>query len=72
MDFYFMQPVLAGTPESEWSKAEYFRRYAGYGDASGGTGNALWGAAARYAATGTEADYERMVEKLDKMTFLYF
>ena len=71
MDFYFRGPILAGTRESEWSKPEHFRRYGGYGDSSGWTGHALWGAAARYAITGTSADYERMLEKLEKMTFFY-
>ena len=71
MDFRFTQAVPAGTPESEWSKPEYFRKYDGIGDASGWTGNAVWAAAARYRVTGTEADYERMVEKLRKAMFGY-
>ena len=71
MDFYFTQPVLAGTPESEWSKDEYFERYAGYGDSAGWTGTALWGAAARYQSTGTDADYERMLTALESMAFMY-
>ena len=70
-DVDFTQPVLAGTPESEWSKPEYFERYDGIGDASGWTGTALWGAAARYSVTGTDADYERMVERLSHMALLY-
>ncbi len=71
MDFRFTQPVPAGTPESEWSKAEYFRKYDGYGDAAGWTGTAVWAAAARYRVTGTEADYERMLGKLEKAMFMY-
>ena len=70
-DVDFTQPVLAGTPESEWSRPEVFQRYDGIGDASGWTGTALWAAAARYAVTGTPADYARMVEKLEAMAFLY-
>jgi len=71
MDFRFTQPVPAGTPEEEWAKPEYFRKYDGYGDASGWTGTAVWAAAARYQVTGTDADYERMVDKLEKVMFLY-
>jgi hypothetical protein len=71
MDTHFAKIVPYGTPESEWSKPEYFERYDGYGDASGWTGTAVWAAAARYRATGTTADYERMLTKLEKAVFLY-
>jgi len=71
MDFRFTQPVPAFTPEEEWSKPEYFRKNDGYGDASGWTGTAVMAAAGRYRATGTEADYERMVDKLEKLMFMY-
>ena len=71
MDFRFTQAVPSGTPEEEWSKPEYFRKYDGYGDASGWTGTAVWAAAARYRSTGTEADYMRMLEKLEKAMFMY-
>ncbi len=71
MDVDFVDAVLAGTPESEWSRPEHFRRYDGRGDSSGWTGTALWGAAARYAVTGTEADYARMLDRTEAVTFLY-
>ena len=71
MDIEFTTHALAGTPESEWSSEAYFRKYDGRGDSSGWTGTALWGAAARYAVTGTEADYERMLTKTESMAFLY-
>ncbi len=71
MDTHFTKTVPYGTPEAEWSKAEFFGRYDGYGDASGWTGTAVWAAAARYRATGTAADYERMLTKLEKAVFLY-
>lgn len=71
MDIDFTTAVLAGTPESEWSKPEYFRTYDGIGDSSGWTGTALFGAAARYAVTGTEADYQRMLTKVEAMMFMY-
>jgi len=71
MDFRFTKPVLAGTPEAEWTKPEYFERYDGYGDASGWSGTALGGAAGRFRATGTDADYERMVDMLEEVMFQY-
>ena len=71
MDTHFTTVVPYGTPESEWSKPEFFERYDGYGDASGWTGTAVWAAAARYRSTGTTADYERMLTKLEKAVFLY-
>lgn len=71
MDAHFTTTVPYGTPESEWSKPEYFERYDGYGDASGWTGTAVWAAAARYRTTGTAADYERMLSKLERAVFLY-
>jgi len=71
MDFRFTEAIPAGTPEYEWSKPKYFRKYDGYGDASGWTGTAVWAAAARYQVTGTDADYERMLEKLEGAMFLY-
>lgn len=71
MDLEFMQPALVGTPEEEWSSAEFFRQYDGRGDSSGWTGTALWGAAARYAVTGTAADYERMIASMEALALLY-
>jgi hypothetical protein len=71
MDFRFTQPVPYGTPESVWSQPGYFRKYDGIGDASGWTGTAVWAAAARYRVTGTDADYQRMFEKLRKAMFGY-
>ncbi|NOZ01051.1 MAG: hypothetical protein GXP54_04080 [Deltaproteobacteria bacterium] len=71
MDVRFTKTVLAGTPEHEWSKPEYFRMYDGYGDASGWSGTALGGAAGRYASTGTDADYDRMLSMFEKVMFQY-
>jgi hypothetical protein len=71
MDTDFTGPVPYGTPESEWSKPEHFERYDGYGDASGWSGTALLGAAARYQATGTAADYERLVDMAADVMLLY-
>jgi len=71
MDFRFTKPVPTGTPEAEWTKPEYFRKYDGYGDASGWSGTAMGGAAGRFRATGTDADYERMVTMLEEVLFQY-
>lgn len=70
-DRYSTIPIAPGTPEEVWGDPAIFERYNGYGDASGWTGLALSAAAARYRATGTEADYERMQGKFDSMMFLY-
>ncbi len=71
VDVDFTQQVTTGTPESEWSKPEYFRKMNAYGDASGWTGTAVLAAAGRYRATGTDADYDRMLRQLEGMMFLY-
>ena len=71
VDVDFTQQVPLGTPEHVWSAPEVFRKMNAYGDASGWTGTAVLSAAARYSATGTAADYERMLAKLEGMMFLY-
>jgi hypothetical protein len=71
MDTNLAKIVPCGTAESEWSKPVCFERYDGYGDASGWTGTAARAAAARYRTTGTAADYERVLTKLEKAVFLY-
>lgn len=55
-----------GTPESTWGSPEAFRHWADHGDAAYYTGYFLYGAAHRYAVTGTDADYARMVGLVDK------
>ena len=67
---YFTERISPGTPEEEWSRPEYFERLEGFGDASGWTGTVLQGAAARYQVTGTQADYDRMIELFESMAFL--
>ena len=71
MDVRFTKTIPAGTPESEWSAAGVFERYDGYGDASGWSGTALLGAAARFQTSGSEADYERLLTMAEHVTFLY-
>lgn len=71
MDIDFLEPMPAGTPESTWNRAETFERLDGYGDAAAWTGVGLWASAARYKATGTTADYERLVQRSDEMMRMY-
>jgi len=71
MDLSFTGPVPYGTPEAEWSDPSHFRRYDGYGDSSGWTGTALLGAAGRYAATGTDADFQRLVHAAEDALLQY-
>ena len=67
----FKAPVPAGTPESEWGAPENFELYIGKGDAAMWSSAALSGALYRYAATGTEADYQRMEEHLRLIVRLF-
>ncbi len=71
VDIDFTQPVPPGTPEAEWSQPEMLEQMNAYGDSSGWTGTAAWAAAARYRVTGTAADYERMLAKLESTAFFY-
>lgn len=70
-DLEFTQGMPPGTPESVWGDPQYFKEYDGFGDGSGWTGTALQAAAARYAMTGTQADYDRMLDNFETMAFLY-
>ncbi|MBW2702579.1 MAG: hypothetical protein JRF33_17305, partial [Deltaproteobacteria bacterium] len=60
----FTGPMPGSTPESEWSLLENFDRWAGSGDAAIWTGAALVSDIFRYTQTGTEADYQRMEDKV--------
>lgn len=71
VDLIFTAAMPPGTPESEWTAPEVFEQMDAYGDASGWSGTAVFGAAARYQTTGSPADYERMVTMLEGMMFLY-
>ncbi|MBM4352183.1 MAG: hypothetical protein FJ109_00060 [Deltaproteobacteria bacterium] len=70
-EFLYTEPMPPGTPESLWGAAEKVQTYTGHWDSAGWTGTALQAAAARYAMTGTEADYERMLSQLEAMMFMY-
>lgn len=58
--------MAPGTPEASWASAEAFKTYADWGDAAFYLGMHLTGAAHRYAVTGTDADYARMVDLVDR------
>lgn len=60
-----------GTPESVWGAREAFSHYSGHGDSAIWTGTMLNGLIMRYLATGTEADYQRMVEVVEVMLRLF-
>jgi hypothetical protein len=70
-DYEFTQPMPPGTPEEVWGDPQYFRKYSGYGDSGGWTATALHAAAARYAVTGSDADYQRMLEHFEQTAFQY-
>lgn len=55
------------TPEQEWSDPARFHHWAGLGDSGIWTGAALVSDIFRYAATRTEADYQRMEDKVRTM-----
>lgn len=52
------------TPEAEWSSLNRFSHWAGAGDAAIWTGAALVSDTFRYAVNGTEADYQRMENRV--------
>ncbi len=58
----FKNAVAPGTPEAEWGSLDNFAAYTGFGDGAIWTGAAINAAALRYVVTGTQADYDRMVE----------
>ncbi|HOX44052.1 MAG TPA: hypothetical protein PK668_10670 [Myxococcota bacterium] len=63
----FNRAMPGDAPEEEWGALDSFGGYAGEGDAAIWTGTALVADAFRYAATGTEADYQRMEDKTRAM-----
>jgi hypothetical protein len=60
----FVAETPAGTPEEEWGSLEHFSNYNGFGDSAIWTGVALNAFLLRYLETGTEADYQRMEDKV--------
>lgn len=67
----FAGPTPPGTPEAEWSARDHFEGWAGVGDGAIWTGSALNAAALRFAATGTDADYGRLVERTKDLLRLF-
>ena len=68
-DLQTAEPVFTGampadTPESVWGDPAVFHHYAGNGDSAIWTGAATNADIFRYAVTGTEADYERMEDRI--------
>ena len=66
LTYYTTEYIAPGTPEGEWADPELFQEYKDHGDGAFYMGNFLFSAAHRYAVTGTEADYERMVQLLER------
>ena len=60
----FTRAMEAGTSESVWTSPDNFRAWTGAGDSGIWTGTALNAFILRYLETGTEADYQRMEEKV--------
>lgn len=56
-----------GTPEEVWADPATFDGYRGAGDSAIWTGTALNAFILRYLFTGTEADYQRMEDKVEVM-----
>ena len=67
----FKQVIKPDTPEEEWSKPELFQDWSGKGDGAIWAGTALIAYVLRYANTGTEADYQRMVKKVKQVLRLF-
>jgi len=70
-DRVFAGETLAGTPEATWGDPGHFARWAGAGDAAIWTGKALAAYALRYVETGTEADYQRMEDKVRRLLTMF-
>ncbi|MCZ7583219.1 MAG: hypothetical protein M5R36_07710 [Deltaproteobacteria bacterium] len=59
-------PMPPGTPEETWADPAIFDEYRDHGDGAFYMGMQLSAAALRYAATGTDGDYWRMIALLEK------
>ncbi len=60
----FNERIAGDMSEAEWSQLSRFNGWAGAGDAGIWTGAALVSDAFRYAVNGTEADYQRMEDRV--------
>jgi len=66
VNFETHDEMPAGTEEAVWSDPAQFGEWDDHGDAAYYMGYFTYAAAHRYAVTGTDADYERMVELLER------
>ena len=66
VNFETLDEMPAGTDEAVWADAAQFTEWDDHGDAAYYMGYFTYAAAHRYAVTGTEADYQRMVELLQR------
>lgn len=64
MERDFTESIPAGTSEATWSSLEKFAGYGGSFDGAIWTGVALNAYLMRYLVTGTQADYQRMEDKV--------
>ncbi|MBS2025378.1 MAG: hypothetical protein JST92_23500, partial [Deltaproteobacteria bacterium] len=55
-------PMTPADPESKWSDEQYLEAWDDYGDSANWTGHAAIAATFRYAVTGADADYARMLK----------
>ncbi len=67
----FTGETLAGTAEATWGDPGHFARWSGTGDTAIWTGKALAAYVLRYVETGTEADYQRMEDKVRRLLTLF-
>lgn len=67
----FRNEVLPGTAEAEWGAIAAFADFDDLGEASRRTGTALNAQLLRYATTGSEADYQRMVQTAETLIRLF-
>jgi len=67
----FTQPMEPGTAEAVWTDPANFAAWTGAGDSAIWTGTALNAMILRYLVTGTEADYQRMEEKVRVLLGLF-
>jgi len=64
--YYHTEYIAPGTPEQTWSAPAMFDYYRDHGDSAFYQGYHVCAAAHRFAVTGTDADYRRMVEHLER------
>ncbi len=66
VNFETVDEIPPGTPEEQWADPAQFTEWDDHGDAAYYMGYFTYAAAHRYAVTGTDADYRRMVGLLER------